>query len=225
VVLITEAPGRPGGGKRSFPIVMPRLRKSVPFLIAALLLAWIAQPGGAHGGGDHSAHGTGGGRITVREASYEIPAVELVDQKGGVVALPELVNGKRPIVLEFIFATCTTICPVLTATLAGFQDRLGGEEARRPQLVSITIDPEHDTPEVLAAYAERFGADAGWLFLTGSRRDVDRVMKAFDVYEPDKMNHRPVVFLKPPGPAPWTRLEGLFGAEELLRRYRGLEAQ
>ncbi len=71
-----------------------------------------------------------------------------------------------------------------------------GSEADRIRLVSITIDPEHDTPAVLAEYAERFGAPRGWSFLTGSPEDVERVLRAFDAWSGSKSSHRPITLLR-----------------------------
>jgi len=191
-------------------------KRFVPIIVLLLILL-IAGPSLAHD--DHSSHMAAGETFSETQKVYDVPAVDLLDQEGRTVRLrPLLTASEKPVVLEFIFATCTTICPVLTATLSAFQDLLG-EDAESVQLVSITIDPEHDKPEILGAYGERFDAGAGWLFLTGSRRDIDKVLKSFDVYEPDKMNHRPYVFLKYPDRPEWLRIEGMMGAGKLLKRF------
>jgi protein SCO1 len=84
-------------------------------------------------------------------------------------------------VVNFVFTSCTDVCPLLTGTMASVRDRLGqdGLLGGKTQLVSLSVDPEHDTPEALAAYAERFGADpASWRFLTGDRAQIESLLVA-----------------------------------------------
>lgn len=147
---------------------------------------------------------------------YETPDVRLYDQEGRAVALRELLAGGQPVLLDFIYGTCTTICPVLSAGFVNFQKRLPEAGAR---LVSVTIDPEHDRPEVLKAYLARYGARPGWQFLTGTRQDVDRVMRAFDAYVPNKMAHYPLTLIRRPGDGSWARIYGLIGTRELIAEY------
>ena len=89
--------------------------------------------------------------------------------------LPSVLDAPGPVVLQFIFTTCPSICPMMTSTLSGAQGEMG-EGAR---LVSISIDPEFDTPARLREYAKRFKAGPRWRFLTGGRDDVIAVQKAF----------------------------------------------
>jgi len=153
---------------------------------------------------------------------YTIPDVVLTSQDGEDLPLPALLKKNKPVMVNFIYATCTTICPVLSAGFANFQRKLG-DEAEDVYLVSFTIDPEYDSPEVMKEYLERYRAKPGWDFLTGSRRDIDSVMKAFDAYVSNKMNHFPLIFLKAPGADSWVRLDGLMGTSELIEEYRKLK--
>lgn len=93
----------------------------------------------------------------------QVPAFALLDASGRTVTDADL-RG-RPWVADFIFTRCAGACPAMTARMAA----LRAEAAAEVQFVSITVDPEHDTPEVLARYARLAGAGPGWLFLTGSR--------------------------------------------------------
>lgn len=142
------------------------------------------------------------------------PDVWLVDQHGRRQHLPELLGGPRPVVLNFVFTTCTTICPVMTATFSQVSRAMEGDLAQA-RLVSISLDPEYDTPEVLEAYAERYGAGESWLLLTGDARDVLAVLRAFDALSGSKMNHRPYTYARPAGASEWTRIEGLLSASDL----------
>jgi protein SCO1/2 len=153
-------------------------------------------------------------RYEVSTEHYAIPDVELLDQSGSAVSLRGLLDAEQPIALNFIFTTCTTICPVMTATFAQMRRGLGdaGDQLR---MVSISIDPEYDRPDKLRAYAEQFRAGSGWDFLTGDSADIVLVLKSFDTYAGSKMNHQPVTLLKSPGSASWTRIDGLASGEDL----------
>ncbi len=180
---------------------------------AALLAATAGfTPLGAGGRGGEEA------RYTRTVEAYQAPDVTLYDQEGRAVRLREVVDAGPPLILDFIYGTCTTICPVLSAGYASLQRRLG-EEASAVRLLSISIDPEHDTPEVTKAYLERYRARPGWDFLTGSREDIDAVMRAFKAYVPNKMSHFPVTFLLQRDGS-WVRIYGLIGTAELLVEHR-----
>jgi len=151
----------------------------------------------------------------VSDAEYSIPDVELLDSSGATVALPELLHAGEPIALNFIFTTCTTICPVMTATFAQLQRELGAD-ADRVHLVSVSIDPEYDRPEVLASYATQFQAGGNWTFLTGDTADIVNVLRSFDVYTGSKMSHRAVTLLKRPDQEDtWVRIDGLASGQSL----------
>lgn len=149
---------------------------------------------------------------------YQVPDVVLVDQNGKKVRLKSLLESNRPVVVDFIYGTCTTICPVLSAGYANLQRKLGAESAR-VQLVSITIDPENDSPKVLKEYLQRYQAKPGWSFLTGSRRDIDRVMHAFNAYFRNKMEHQPLTFIRGVD-GTWIRLYGLISSTEFMNEYK-----
>jgi protein SCO1 len=109
------------------------------------------------------------------------PEFVLTDQDGRRVALKSL-RG-HVVAVTFIFASCTDTCPLLTATMAGIQDRLGSAFGRDVQFVSITVDPERDTPAALKRYAEAHRANpAGWSFLTGTPDEIREVAKGYGVY-------------------------------------------
>lgn len=93
--------------------------------------------------------------------------------------------------------------------------------SRGTRMVSISIDPEYDTPARLADYARLHEARPEWIFLTGGFEDVFEVVRAFDaIYRANnKMYHVPLTFLRQAGGSAWTRLEGLLSAEELAAEY------
>jgi len=164
----------------------------------------------------HAAHraAMASSRYSVTTESYTVPDVELIDELGASVALRTLLEGDQPIALNFIFTTCTTICPVMTSTFAQMRRDLG-DAAGQVRLISISIDPEYDRPAVLKEYAGRFGAGEGWTFLTGESAAVFRVLDSFDAYAGSKMNHQPITLLKGPGSPSWVRIDGLASGRDL----------
>lgn len=150
---------------------------------------------------------------------YTMPDVVLVNQDGKKVRFKSLVEAKQPVVVDFIYGTCTTICPVLSAGFVNLQNRLGAGSSK-VHLISITIDPEHDTPKVMKEYLARYRAKPGWDFLTGSRQDIDRVMKAFNAYIPDKMSHYPINLIRSPKDGSWVRLFGIMSSREFMEEYQ-----
>lgn len=154
---------------------------------------------------------------TIKE--YTIPNVSLINQDDEKVLLKDYLDTEQPVIFEFIFATCTTICPILSIGFSNLQYDLGPEEAGKVRLVSISIDPEHDTPNVMKAYLKRYKAQPGWEFFTGTVQDVTQIMQAFDANVSDKMGHRPLTFLRSPKEKKWVRIEGLMSGKELKNEY------
>lgn len=159
-----------------------------------------------------------------KEQEYQVPDVMLTDQDGRKISLLAMLEGKDPVMLNFIFTSCTTICPVLSASFTATQKALGSD-AGNLRMVSISIDPEHDTPEKLREYAQRFHASPGWTFLTGDREDIVDVLVAFDAYRRDKMNHIPLTLLHAAPQTGWIRMEGFASAGDLVREYNELTRQ
>ena len=147
--------------------------------------------------------------------AYTIPDVVLVNQTGARVQLKTLLAANKAVIVDFIFGTCTTICPILSAGYANLQQKLGGD-SQKVQLISISIDPENDTPKVMKEYLKRYRAKPGWDFLTGSRADIDKVMQAFNAYIPNKMSHTPLTLIRSPGDGKWIRIFGLLSSAEFL---------
>jgi protein SCO1/2 len=156
--------------------------------------------------------------------SYDLPDPVLVDMKGENTSLLNEVNRGQPVMLNFIFTTCTTICPVLSASFSQVQQQLGAERDQ-VRMVSITIDPEHDTPARLRAYAARYHAGPQWQFLTGNLDDIVSIQKAFGAFRGTKVNHEPFTFLRATPASPWVRLDGLANAADIIKEYRQLVAE
>jgi len=155
--------------------------------------------------------------------SYETPAVMLVRADGKSVSLPHELDDGRPVLLNFIFTTCSSLCPLTSRTLEEFQDKLG-PEAARIHLMSISIDPEQDTPSRLSDYARKFHAGPEWQYYTGTVAASLAAQRAFDVYRGEKMSHTPVTLMRAAPGKPWLRIEGFVTPAELVDDYRNLLA-
>lgn len=152
-----------------------------------------------------------------------LPAVALTTMQGEPRRLDSELANAVPLVLNFVFTTCSTSCSLQTAVLAQVQRELDGR-GRRLQLASITIDPDNDTPEQLRRFAGSFRTGPGWQFYTGRFDDLLRVQKHFDVYRGSKASHPPVLLMRRSAHAPWLRVEGFPGAAELVALIESLPA-
>ena len=157
-------------------------------------------------------------------AHYTAPEVTLRNQENEPVELAALLAEDKPAVIQFIFTTCTTLCPVLTATLSQAEDDIVAADGD-VQIISISIDPEHDTPRRLKEYSGMYGAGDNWTFLTGSYREIMQVVRAFDaVFESNnKMYHLPYTYIRSGAEYPWLRIEAILSANELTGAYRQVQ--
>jgi protein SCO1/2 len=185
---------------------------------SALLATFAGSAALAHG--DPAAHAPAAQHGYVRTvAAYPIPDTRLVDMNGAEFALRKSLESGHPVMVNFVFTSCAAVCPVMSATFAQVQERLGADPLH---LFSISIDPEHDTPARLREYARKFGAGPQWQFVTGTSEASVAVQRAFDVYRGDKMSHDPVTLIRAAPGKPWVRLEGFAAAADLIREYRRL---
>jgi len=186
--------------------------------LAARSSALAAEPADPH------AHHHPQTRSTTRSTTeVELPDVTLVRDDGATVPLRKEIDDGRPVVLNFVFTTCASICPVMSQIFAQLQDKLGPERSK-VHMVSISIDPEQDTPPRLASYARQFHAGPQWRFYTGSVEASVATQRAFDAYRGDKMNHTPATFLRAAPGRSWVRIDGFASSEDLAREVRELVA-
>ncbi|TKB07279.1 SCO family protein [Desulforhopalus sp. IMCC35007] len=153
---------------------------------------------------------------------YQVPDVKLISQEGKEIELKSYLNSDKPIILDFIYGTCSTICPVLSVSFAHFQRKLG-KDKDEVRLVSISIDPDNDTPELMKEHLQKYGAAEGWDAFTGKRENIIEVLKEFDSYVSNKMDHFPLTIMRGAGEEKWVRLYGLLSASDLLKEYEMLK--
>jgi protein SCO1/2 len=161
--------------------------------------------------------------VSRSSVSYEPPEVTMVRADGKSVSLPRELDDGRPVLLNFIFTTCSSICPLTSRTLEEFQRKLGAGAAK-VHMMSISIDPEQDTPARLREYARKFHAGPAWHYYTGTVAASLAAQKAFDVYRGEKMSHTPVTLMRAAPGKPWLRIEGFVTPDELVDDYQKLLA-
>jgi protein SCO1/2 len=116
------------------------------------------------------------------------PNTELITQDGKTVHFyDDLVKGKI-VAIDLIYTSCQYACPLETARMAQVQKKLGDRVGSDIFFYSISIDPEHDTPQVLKAYMEKFHVGPGWTFLTGNKKDIDFLSRKLGVYSNPNVN-------------------------------------
>jgi len=148
--------------------------------------------------------------------SMRISDFNIQDQNGKSLKFySDLVKGKV-VAINFVFTTCTTICPPLTATFRKVQEQLL-EHKFDVQLISISVDPSTDTPERLHAFAEKFKAEPGWTFVTGNSSDIELLLKELGGYVANKNDHTPMVLIGNDKAGYWTRAYGLSSPDALVK--------
>ena len=150
-------------------------------------------------------------------AALKIPDTPVYDQNGKRLNFfTDLVKGKT-VAINFIFTTCTTICPPLTATFRRVQMDLQEHAGRDVQLISISVDPTIDVPERLKTFAAKFKAGPGWTFVTGSKLEIDQLLRALGAAVADKNDHTPMILIGNERVGYWTRTYGLSPPATLAR--------
>ena len=145
-------------------------------------------------------------------ANY-FPNVELTTQDGATVHFYDDLLKDKIVAIDLIYTHCQYNCPLETARLAQVQKLLGDRVGKDIFFYSITIDPERDTPAALKAYAEKFHAGPGWLFLTGKQADIQLISRKLGLYsEPDpddKDGHTPTLMIGNVAAGQWMRNSAL----------------
>lgn len=155
-------------------------------------------------------------------AAVRIPDHVLVDQHGRRVRLmSDLIRGRR-VIVDFVFTTCTSICPTLQTVMQGVQELVGERLGEDVVLLSISVDPATDTPERMRAFAADFGARDGWHFLTGDPADIVEVLTAFGVYTRKKEEHSAMFVLGDEPTGRWMYQSGFADPQAIVAQLEAL---
>ena len=143
--------------------------------------------------------------------------VELITQDGQKVRFYNDVLKNKVVVINTFFTTCKSICPPMNRNFEKIQEALGDRLGKDVFLISITVDPETDTPTRLKEYGKRFHAGPGWLFLTGKKENVDWALYKLGQYVETKDEHTSIFIIGNEPKGLWKKAMGLAKAEELIR--------
>ena len=158
------------------------------------------------------------------EAGNRIPDINVTDQNGHVRHFySDLVKGKV-VAINFVFTTCTTICPPLGATFGKLQGSLGERFGKDVFLISVSVDPATDTPERLRIWAGQFSRKPGWTLVTGDKLELNRLLKALGADTASPENHSPMVLVINDKTAVWKRVYGLGSTAALARSIEQMTA-
>lgn len=161
-------------------------------------------------------------RIPLRRSEEEqrsyFTDLPLVDQDGREVRFYTDVLKGRTVVISFIFTSCMDVCPLLMANLSEVKTLLGDKMGREVHFVSISVDPEDDTPEELRKYADRWEAGPGWTFLTGRKDRIDWVTYKLGQYTSDFQEHSMLLLLGDVNAGRWMKVPGDQPPEVIVER-------
>lgn len=184
-------------------------------VMSAMISCATVSAASADGADPHAHHGVSGNEARRSEMQYSTPEVRLMRADGKTVSFAAELDDGRPVVMNFIYTSCTTICPLTSQIFEQFQKSLGAKSAA-VHLVSISIDPEQDTPAHLREYAAQFDAAPGWDHYTGTLAASQTVQRAFSAYRGDKMSHSPLTLMRAAPGKPWIRFDGFVSAKQML---------
>ena len=149
----------------------------------------------------------------------------LVDQDGQELMFVSDVIGDNIVVMDFVSTTCPTICPVLSALFTQVQGKLGDAVGDEVTLVSMSVDPVRDTPQRLKAYSAKHRAGDGWLWLTGSKGEVDDVLIGLGAYTSNFEDHPSMVLIGDGRTGEWKRLFGFPNPDRVVQIVNDLREQ
>ncbi|HXO21405.1 MAG TPA: SCO family protein [Thermoanaerobaculia bacterium] len=206
------------------PQIVPTPRV-LPAVMTALAILWLFSGPSLRAQMEHHHHDMpmpANAAVPQPEGRIAIPDVSVLDQDGRPVRFySDLVRG-QVVAVNFIFTTCTTVCPPMGVNFARLQKLLtaraaAGGGAAPARLISVSVDPTTDTPERLKAWAEKFGRGPGWTLVTGPKADVDRLLRTLQAYTPSYNDHSPLILVGNDATGVWQRMNGLAPPAEIAR--------
>jgi protein SCO1/2 len=222
--------------------VTHKLYPNINLLIALAVALGLSAAGASGQEGEHAHRNHGGGAAggadphahhkamlskpaePAKSADVELKDLALLDQDGREVKFVSEVIGDRIVVMDFVYTSCTTVCPVLSAVFGQVQERLGERLGEDVALVSVSVDPTRDTPQRLRAYAAKLEARPGWVWLTGPKPTVDEVLDGLGAYSPNFEDHPAMVLVGDGRTGEWSRFFGFPSPGRLMEKVDALQA-
>jgi len=176
---------------------------------------------------DHSAHKQmmQQKNSTSNHVDISLPDVVMVTQDGDQVNLTQDILGDRIVVVDFVYTTCTTVCPALSAIFTQVQRKLGDRVGDDVIMVSISVDPLRDTPARMKSYASKLGAGEGWVWLTGNKQTVTNVLDEFGAYTPNFEDHPSMILVGDGKSGQWARYLGFPAANQIVEKVNEFSAE
>ncbi|MEA2080732.1 MAG: SCO family protein [Pseudomonadota bacterium] len=203
-----------------------KTRQWTAVLLALLVASGFVTPAAAAPASDPHAHHRNMAQQQSEPSQDRItlPDTALITQNGDERRLASDIVAGRIVVIDFVYTSCTTVCPVLSAILRQVQGRLDGRIGNEVMLVSISVDPVRDTPARLKAYADKLRAGDGWVWLTGDKQAVDGVLEQLGAYSPNFEDHPSMVLVGDAENGDWARFLGFPGADQIVAKVDQLTA-
>lgn len=172
----------------------------------------------------HAAHkAAAAAAAKVAQAEIDLPdGLSMLNRFGEAVDLREDVIGDKIVVINFVYTSCTTVCPVVSSIFSMVQNRLSGIMNKDVALITVTVDPTRDTPHRLSLFAKNFNPGAGWSWLTGDKKTVDKALNAMGAYTPNFEDHPAMVLIGDDSKSEWYRFYGFPAPEAIESRVREL---
>lgn len=196
-------------------------------LIMGLLLLGIGQAASA----DEDPHAKHRAMMQQKaEPAAEAADISLRDRKlltqdGESVQFVSDIIGDNIVVMDFVYTTCTTVCPVLSALFSQVQNQLGDRLGDDVVLVSLTVDAIRDTPDRLKAYSEKHKAAEGWYWLTGEKPVMDDVLIGLGAYSVNFEDHPSMVIVGDARTGEWRRLFGFPNPDRIMKLVNEFQAK
>jgi protein SCO1/2 len=143
--------------------------------------------------------------------------VELINQDGKKVRFYSDVLKGKTVVVNAFFTSCTSVCPPMNRNMEKIQEALGDRVGRDVFLVSMTVDPEVDTPARMKEYAQKFHAGPGWIFLTGKKENLDWALYKLGQYVEQKDDHKTIFIIGNEPTGLWKKAFGIANVAELVQ--------
>lgn len=147
-------------------------------------------------------------------SKLSVPDIEVVDQNGKHLRFDSDILKGRIAVINTFFTNCTAICPITQETFSRLSKSLGDRLGREVVLVSISIDPENDTPQHMKHWGEKFHVGPGWTLASGTKPDIEQLLKSIGLFAPGAKRHQTAVLIGNPSTG-WIRESGFASQEKL----------
>jgi cytochrome oxidase Cu insertion factor (SCO1/SenC/PrrC family) len=145
-----------------------------------------------------------------------VPDLEVVDQNGHHLRFSSDVLKDRTAVINTFFTNCAAICPITQETFSKLAKSLSSRLGHDLVLISISVDPEHDTPERMKIWGQKFNVGKGWLLLSGNKAQTEELLKSLRLFAPGNQRHQTAVLIGNRNTG-WIRASG-FASEQKLQK-------